>query len=685
MTERWAGGEPDRRRDPDQTDVLPAYPGGLEAATDAHPTVPAAPPPGPSVGGHAAPPGQGGSSRGWFDATGPAAGSYGWPSDATVEQPRVRGPQDYPGGIDETHPLPRVPNDLGTAPPYGQSFSAGGGTVPPPSTPAPEPPPADDAGEGGGRSVARHGAAMALGSVTSRITGFVRTAAIGAAIGAAAIGDDYSLANTLPGMVYELLLGGVLASTVVPLLVRARDKDPDRGQAYAQRLLSLAVLFLAGATVVAVLCAPLFTALLSNDLTSEADRRLITTLAYLLLPMIFFYGMAALFAAVLNTRGHFAMPTFAPILNNTVVIAMCGTFLLLPIVDKDDAGSVSNAQIAVLGLGTTLGILVQAAGLVPALRRVGFRWKWRWDFRALHLSDLARVSAWMLVYVALGQLAQFVVFKLALMAADAGEGAAGPAIYNNAFLIFMMAHGIIAVSIITVLMPRMSAAAAQHRNAELAEHLSLGTRLTSVLLVAATVGYVILGRPLAVTLFEWGNYHHAEALDTGWVIAVAGLGLIPFAISQLQLFAFYAMRDTKTPAMIILPVVLLRISVDVLLYVILPPGSVAAGLMVGNAVSYVLAATLGYGLMRRRLGDQHPSHVSGTLGRVLLAGLIAAVPTAAVVITMSVAWGDGKLASFVQLVVGGLVLGLAYLGAASWLRIREVRELVGLVRAKLGR
>jgi putative peptidoglycan lipid II flippase len=395
--------------------------------------------------------------------------------------------------------------------------------------------------------------------------------------------------------------------------------------------------------------------------------------------------MAALFAAVLNTRGHFAMPTFAPILNNLVVITMCGAFLVLPVVDRDDAASLTGAQIAILGIGTTLGIIVQTAGLFPALRRVGFRWRWRGNFGLLQPAELVRVSSWMLAYVAAGQLAQVVIFKLAQMAADSGAGAAGPAIYNNAFLIFMMAHGIIAVSIITVLMPRMSAAAAQDRNGDLADHLSLGVRLTSVLLVAATVAYVVLGRPLAVTLFEWGNYQHREAVATGWVIAVAGLGLIPFAVSQIQLFAFYAMRDTRTPALLILPVMALRIGVDVLLYVILPPTQVAAGLMVGNAVSYVLAASLGYLLLRRRLGGHGPSHISGTLGRVALAGVIAAVPTGAVVVTLTVIWGDGKLASLGQLAIGGLTLGLAYLGAASWLRVREVRELFGLVRSRLGR
>ncbi len=345
---------------------------------------------------------------------------------------------------------------------------------------------------------------MAVLSIVSRITGFLRAAAIGAAIGVVAVGNDYNLAKTLPGMVYEFLLGGVLSSVVIPLLVRARTRDTDRGEAYTQRLLSLAVVFLAGATVVAVALAPLFTWLLANGNTRAADRDLITTLSYLLLPMIFFYGMAALFAAVLNTRGHFAMPTFAPILNNLVVIGMASVLFIAPISDRTDATSLSANQVALLGLGTTLGIVIQASSLWPALRKVAFRWQWRWDFRELHLRELGRVSSWMLVYVVVSQFGVVAVLNLAQQASTKAEGAAGPAIFNNAFLIFMMAHGIVAVSIITALMPRMAAAAAENRHADLVHQLSLGTRLTSVVLIPTTVGYLVLGQPLAVTLFRHG-------------------------------------------------------------------------------------------------------------------------------------------------------------------------------------
>jgi putative peptidoglycan lipid II flippase len=379
------------------------------------------------------------------------------------------------------------------------------------------------------------------------------------------------------------------------------------------------------------------------------------------------------------------MPTFTPILNNLVVIAMTLSFFIVPVADPKDSSSLSGAQIAILGLGTTLGIVVQAVGLFPALRRVGFAWRWRWDFRQLHLRELGRVSAWMLVYVIGSQVGLVVVLKLAQSASEKGTNAAGPAIFNNAFLIFMMAHGIVAVSIITALMPRMAAAAAERRNEDLVAHLSLGTRLTAVVLVPATAAYVVLGRPLAVTLFQFGHYKHDAAVATGWVIAVAGLGLVPFAISQLQLFAFYAMPDTKTPALVNIPVVVLRIVVDLLLFVMLPAGWVAAGLMGGNAISFVLAAVLGYWLLRRRIGRLGLTEIARTMGRLTIAALVACVPTVLLVVGLTAVWNDGKIASLVQLIGGGAVLIGVYVAVALVLKVREVQDLAGMVRARLGR
>ncbi len=588
------------------------------------------------------------------------------PADATALLPALQGGGGTPTmsqlpGDAVTQLLPRVPTD-------------GSG---------PGAPPRDDELDEGAQSVARNSSVMAAGSIVSRITGLIRTAALAAALGGHFVGDDFNLSNTLPNMVYELLLGGVLASVIIPLLVRARRHE-DRGEAYTQRLLTAATIFLAVATVLAVACAPLLTMLMANTAKS-ADRHLITVFSYLLLPEIFFYGMAGLFAAILNTRGHFAAPTFTPILNNIVVTLTAVLFLFLPTVSKPPTQyTITTTQILVIGVGTTLGIVMQAAGLIPALRRVGFRWKWRWDWRALGLRELGRISSWMLLYVVVSQVGLIIMLNLAKRAGNAAGP--GPAIFDNAYLIFMMAHGIAAVSIITALMPRMAAAASERRFGDVAAQLSLGVRLSAVILIPASVAYLVLGRQLAVTLFQWGSYSHQNAISTGWVVAVAGIGLVPFAISQLQLFAFYAMPDTKTPALLNIPVVALRIAIDLLLYgVVLTASWVAAGLMFGNAISFVFSAIVGYWLLRRRIGRLGLTSVLGSLGRLTGAALIAAVPTLLVAVILEHFLGLNKLGSFVGLVVGGLVLIAVYLAAAVLLRVREVHQVWGMVRSRVGR
>ncbi|MFG2038733.1 murein biosynthesis integral membrane protein MurJ [Dactylosporangium sp. NPDC048998] len=541
---------------------------------------------------------------------------------------------------------------------------------------------ADDDSTG---TVVRNSSTMAILSLVSRATGFVRAAAIAAAIGGGVVGDDYTLANNLPNQVYELLLGGVLASVLIPTLVRARKEEPDRGQAHAQRLLTLAAVALGAATLIVVVAAPLITAIytLGNDKVTSADRDLVTLLAYLLLPEIFFYGLAGIFAAILNVRGQFAAPMWTPILNNVVVILTAGVFMLVRDGGRPTPDTITLTQVLVLGVGTTLGIVVQAAGLWPALRKTEFRWKWRFDFRKLHLRELGKLGAWMLLYVGVNQLGITVVMALAKQTQL--HGGAGPAVFNNAFLIFMMAHGIVAVSVITAIMPRISAAAADGRFGDVTDQLAQGSRLASVILIPAAAIYVVLGRPLAVTLFNFGSYDYDQALATGSVVAAAGLGLVPFALSQMQTSVFYAMRDTKTPALVNIGGVAVRLVLDIGFYFILPVAVVTTSLMVGTALSYIAALIVGYVLLRRRLGRLGLRRLLDTLIRL---GVAAA---AAGLLALGTSWvigqiiDPGKLQGIVQLLVGSAVLLAGYAAGAVFLKVPEVRQFAGMVRSRLGR
>ncbi|SDY19094.1 putative peptidoglycan lipid II flippase [Micromonospora pattaloongensis] len=547
------------------------------------------------------------------------------------------------------------------------------------------PEPAGDPGAEAGRgSAAGNSAMMAIGSLVSRGTGFLRTAVIAAALGGGLVGDAYTTAQFFPGMIYELLLGGILTSVVIPVLVRRRKTDADRGEAYTQRLLTLAVLTLGATTLLAVLAAPLLGMIYTSD---GSTRGLLTALSYLMLPMMFFSGLSAMLSGVLNTRGHFAAPMWAPILNNLVVIGTAGLYILVFGAELIRPSQMTPARVLVIGGGTLLGIVVQSLGLWPALRKVGFRWRWRFDFRALGLRELGRLGGWMFCYVAVSQVGVIVLLRL-LSQANAEGNVAGAMIYNNVYLLMMMAHGIVAVSIITALMPRMSAAAADGRMHDLAADLSRGTRMTTAVLAPIAVCYAVLAQPIATTLFNRGAFTRENATATSLVLLVAALALVPFAISQLFTFAFYALPDTKTPALINIPVVLLRVAVQVGVFLAFAAEFTASGLMVGNALSYVAAAVLSAVLLRPRIGRIGLREIMTSFGKVLVAALVAGVAGLAVV---SLIFGGGGAAdagggrNLVALVAGGIVICGVYGAVALALRLREVTDVVAMVRRKIGR
>ncbi|MGW4291441.1 murein biosynthesis integral membrane protein MurJ [Micromonospora chersina] len=531
-------------------------------------------------------------------------------------------------------------------------------------------------------SAAANSAVMAVGSLVSRGTGFIRNLMIGAALGNA-VGNAYTTAQFLPNQVYEFLLGGVLTSVLIPVLVRRRKIDPDRGEAYAQRLLTLAVIALAATALIAMAGASVLTAIYAAG-KDDAYKGLVNALSYLMLPMLFFTGLSALIAAVLNTRGHFAAPMWAPILNNLVVIGTFGLYVALYGARALQPDQMDVGRILLVGGGTLLGVAVQALGLLPALRKVGFRWKWRFDFRELGLRELARLGGWMFCYVGVNQLGLFVVVNLLTRAA--GSKNAGLLIYNNVFLLLMMAHGIIAVSIITALMPRMSAAAAEGRFRDVTADLSRGTRMVTAVLAPIAVCYAVLAGPISVVIFRYGAFTGDNARATSTVLLVAAVGLVPFAISQLFTFAFYALPDTRTPALVNIPVVALRVLLQVGLFLAFSATFAAAGMMLGNAISYVAAAIISAMLLRPRVGRIGLGGIMRTMGRVVIAALGAALVGLLVVKLLP---GDPAhlswLAAAVQLVIGGAVIGVTYLGLAMALRIGEITEVVGMVRRRLGR
>ena len=525
--------------------------------------------------------------------------------------------------------------------------------------------------------MARSGVAMAMGTLASRGTGFVRTIVIAAAMGLT-VGDSYNVANTIPNIIYDLLLGGVLTSVVVPLLVQAAHDDGDDGEAYAQRLVTIVVAVLTVVAVVGVVLAPQIVGLYGHRLHPD-QRALATTFARFFLPQVLFYGVGAVFGAILNTRGSFAAPMWAPVLNNLVVIATGAVFLVL-VHGHPDPGSLSNGEKLVLAVGTTAGVVVQTIALLPSLRRVHFRLRPRTDWRGAGLRSAGPFAGWIVAYVVTNQLGYLVIVNLAEAAGRAqGQTGSGFSPYLYAFILFQLPYAVVSVSVITALFPRMSRSAVQHDRAAVATTLASGLNLSAVILAPATVALVVLGPLLGTVVFDHGHIGRSGARLIGGALAGFGVGLVPFSAFQVQLRAFLALRDSRTPALVNVAITVVNIAADVGLYLWLPARDKVVGLALGFSLSYLVGTAVFGRLLRRRLGPGNRPVLQVHV-RLAVASLVAAAPAYLAARLLTAGLGLGAEAALVAVIVALLAGGGVFLGLASRMRIDELSDVLGLVR-----
>ena len=536
-----------------------------------------------------------------------------------------------------------------------------------------------------GSSLLRSSGGMALGTMASRLTGFVRNAVLIYAMGTLLLGDAYNLANTLPNIVYNLALGGILTSVVVPLLVNAAKRDRDRGEAYDQRIFTLAVMALGGITLVATLAAAPITAVYATGMTNAAAHHLTEIFAYFFIPQIFFYGISSLAGAILNARGSFAAPMWTPVVNNIVVIVVGVTFMAIAGLNRTPQ-NISATEIWLLGIGTTLGIVLQTAALIPSLRRVGFRWRPRYDFRRHEVSEIGRMGGWMFGYVLTTQVAFLVTTVVANKAGTrVGQHApgAGFAAYSNAYTLFQLPYAIVGISVITALLPRMSAHAAEGQYRLVSADFSTATRLASVIVVPAALILAVLGGPLAEGVFGYGSTSVASARLLGDIFAVFSLGLLPYMLFQLLLRVFYAMHDSRTPALIGGVTMVINIAASLIALAVLPPEHVVAGLGAGFGISNLAGAIVAWQVLSRRIG--------GLGGRVIGRGLVrmhaSAIPGAIFAIAVSVMIGavipTGRIAALCTVALGGSGAMLLYVLFAKAFGIGELTDLTASVRSRL--
>lgn len=558
--------------------------------------------------------------------------------------------------------------------------------TPPPRDPATPGDPGDVPDESPGGGLRRGAALMASGTAVSRLLGFLRAMVLAAAIGATGqAADAFSVANKLPNVLYMLLAGGVLNAVLVPQVVRAYKRDA--GQEYVDRLLSFGFALLAGVSVVLTLAAPLLVRLYA-DPCSTTQLALATTFAYWCIPQLFFYGVYALLGQVLNARGSFGPYMWAPVVNNLVSIAGFGVFMAVFGGESADV-TWGTPQIALFAGSATLGVVAQALVLVPALRRAGVGYRWRWGLRGSGLGRAGKVATWTFIGLAIGQLGYVVVSRVASAAPGATcvatSDVAGNAAYDYAFMLFMLPHSLVTVSLATALFTRLSARAHDGDVAGVRADLSTGLRVVGLFTLIAGAGLTVLARPV-VRLILVSSSEAAVSAVAGVVVAMA-VGLPAFGAWSMCQRVYYAYEDAKGMVPVQAAMAVVVVAGTLLGQAVLPHSAWVAGAGLSMSASYLLGTLMAMRALRRRLGgDVDGAHVLRTHARAGLAALAAAAVGVGALVVVQVVGPAGLVGAVLQCGVVGTLMVLVYVGGLRLLRVRELDQLVGpLVRRLRGR
>lgn len=540
------------------------------------------------------------------------------------------------------------------------------------ATPTPDADASDAAAPPPSDRLVRSTAVLAAGTFVSRVTGLLRWVAAAFAMGAteSRLADSYQFANTAPNQLYELALGGILTSVLVPLFVDALANKSER-EAWRDVANVFWTSILAGtvASVALVFAAPLVLRLTAAGLQGH-DFDLAVTLLRLFAFQILFYALNALCGAVLNARRHFAVPAFTPVLNNLITIAVYVWFAAA--LAGPPTTDLPPSLVWLLGLGTTVGVAAMAVANLPALRHRAHL-RPHIDFRSPVLRRLLTLSLWTVLYVVTNQVGLVVIQRIA----SRQQGAY--AAWNYALLFFQLPNGLFAVSVVTALLPSLAERWALRDLDGMKRRLGEGLRLVAFLVVPAAIALGVLSYPIIAVFFGYGNFGSSDTALVAKVLALFAVGLVPFTLFMLALRTFYAMKDTRTPFF----VNLVATAVGVVLYVLLSRPFGIYGVALGYALSYVVAAALAWLLLHRRLGRLLSHEDLRTSVRILVACIpFTLVMAGTLFVDKFVNSGSSPGWYVVEVLIGTLVGLVAYVGSARVLGIDEVGHLRALLRRR---
>jgi putative peptidoglycan lipid II flippase len=526
---------------------------------------------------------------------------------------------------------------------------------------------------------------MAIGTIFSRITGFIRSVLAVAVLGTALLADSYNVANTMPNILYNLLVGGALTAVFVPQLVRSFS-DADGGDGFASRLVTTISVILLALVAIGMIFAPALVRLYAPEFSTqgfEAENQIAIAFTRYCLPQIFFLGLFTMLGQIANSRGSFAPLMWAPIANNLVVIAVFSGVLILQ--EKISVDSITDAQIQLLGWGTTLGIVVQALILIPVVMRSGVTLRLR--FGVAGLGKSFGLAGWTLVYVLISQLGYLVTVNVATSAAvrSAQDGlttGVGFTPFTSAYYIMLLPYSIVTISIVTALLPHLSKLAMENKVEDVRLQLIRAIRMCGVVTVPSAVALLAFGPLITEVLFFGISLEDSRYI--GYVLSALSLGLVAFSINLILIRGFNAFEDTKTQVVSIFIINLISVGLSYLFLEILPSDLVTVGLGVAFSVSYILGLFITIYLLRKHTARIDFSAVRSQHLRLLIASLIAMAPF--YLLAWRLDWVNTEFETIKSLAHLLVVLGgggSLFLLLANLFKVSEVNSAKSYLRSRL--
>lgn len=533
-----------------------------------------------------------------------------------------------------------------------------------------------------GDSLGRASLFLASGTVVSRILGFVSAIILARTLGIVGSGaDTFALANQLPNNVYAIIAGGVLSAVLVPHIVKA-GLDRDGGQTFINKIVTLGFLIFLAVSILATLLAPALVALYAQQGGGDArgfspeEMALAIAFAYWCLPQILFYALYSLLSEVLNARKVFGPFTWAPALNN--IVGMTGLVIfsvLFPSADTSNALEWTEPMVVVLAGSATAGVAAQALILLAFWRRAGLGFRPDFQWRGVGLARTGKAASWMFGMILVAQIAGVVQANVASLAA--GSDAPGLAVLRFSWLIFMLPHSVVAVSLATAYFTRMSTHARDGDLSSVRADFHDSVSRIGLFMVISAVGLLVIALPFARQFST-----SPDAVDAmAGVIMIYVLGLVPFSALFVVQRVFYALEDTRTPFFLQLAQAVVFIALALVVSG-LPSAQIAVGLALATTIAGTVQCVLAVVLLRKKLGGLL---LGGILSRYA-SFLAASIPAAASGVGLLIALGAGRsdgflLSSAPAAALGMLIITLSmtvvYSATLLLLRNPDMRDVAG--------